>query len=106
ESGKLRIHAAKHADPFFFFLAGLNKAIETVQTAAAGLMSYPSGCPKLDAATVTELQTQLTKDSDNKPPVNNFAALNQLILVAEVDPTAVGTGDYVAVWGSTNKIGQ
>jgi len=109
ESGKLRIHAAKHADPFFFFLAGLNKAIETVQTAAASLMSYPSGCPKLDAATVTALQTQLTTDVSKTPAgpaVNNFAMLNQLILFAEVDPTAVGTGDYVAVWGSTNKIGQ
>jgi len=105
ESGKLRVHAAKHADPFFFFLAGLNKAIDTVQTAASSLTFYPSGCPKLDAGTVTALQTQLTKDG-NGPAVNNFAALNQLILVAEVDPTAAGAGDYVAVWGSTNKIGQ
>jgi hypothetical protein len=105
ESGKLRVHAAKHADPFFFFLAGLNKTIETVQTVAGTLSFYESGCPKLDGMTVTALQDQLTKDG-NGPAVNNFAALNQLILVAEIDPSLGGDGDYVAVWGSTNTIGQ
>ena len=100
ESGKLRVHAAKHADPFFLFLAGLNATIETVQN-ATGLTAYESGCPKLDAGTVTALQTALTKDAKN-----TFAGLNQLILVAELDPAVGGKGDYVAVWGSTNKIGQ
>jgi hypothetical protein len=101
DSGKLRIHAAKHADPFFFFLAGLNKTIETVQTLASQLDFYDSGCPKLDQAKVTTLQDQLTK-----PAANNFAALNQLILVAELDPASLGGDKYVAVWGSTNKAAQ
>jgi len=100
ESGKLKVHAGMHQDPFFFFLAGLNTAIKTVQE-AMGLTAYASGCPKLNAATVTALQGQLTGMA-----VNNFATLNQLILVAEVDPGFAGTGAYVAVWGSTNKIGQ
>ncbi len=101
ESGKLKVHAGLHQDPFFFFLAGLNTAIKTVQDAAAGLTAYASGCPKLNAGTVTALQGQLTMGA-----VNNFATLNQLVLVAEVDPGFAGTGAYVAVWGSTNKIGQ
>lgn len=108
-SGKLKIHTGMHQDPFFFFLAGLNKAIETVQGVAAMLTAYPSGCPKLDAATVTALQTQLTKDTTKNPAtaaVNNFEALNQQIIVAEFDPALTGTGDYVAVWGSTNKFGN
>ncbi len=100
-SGKLKIHTGLHQDPFFFFLVGLNKAIETVQGAAAGLMAYPSGCPKLNQATVETLQGQLTGTA-----VNNFAALNQQIIVAELDPAFGGAGDYVAVWGSTNKIGN
>jgi len=100
DSGKLKVHAGLHQDPFFFFLAGLNTAIKTVQE-AMGLTAYASGCPKLNAATVTALQGQLTGTA-----VNNFATLNQLILVAEVDPGFAGTGAYVAVWGSTNKIGQ
>lgn len=98
-SGKLKIHTGLHQDPFFFFLAGLNKAIATVQGVAAMLPGYASGCPKLDAATVTALQGQLTATA-----VNNFAALNQQIIVAELDPAFTGTGDYVAVWGSTNTI--
>lgn len=109
ESGKLRVHAAKHADPFFLFLAGLMKTIETVQTVAGTLTFYESGCPKLDTPTVTLLQNTLSKDTSKMPAgpaVNTFAALNQLILVAELDPTGLGNGDYVAVWGSTNKIGQ
>lgn len=101
DSGKLRVHAAKHADPFFLFLEGLNDTIATVQSVASSLMFYPSGCPKLDQPTVDLLQGKLKANS-----ANTFAALNQLILVAEVDPSFGTTGDYVAVWGSTNKVGQ
>jgi len=96
---KLKVHAGLHADPFFFFLAGLNTAIGTVQTAAAGLMKYASGCPKLDAATVTALQGQLTTGA-----MNGFASNNAQIIVVAVKKDAIpGTGEHFSVWASTNK---
>lgn len=100
-SGKFRVHAAAHADPFFFFLDGFKKAVDTVVVNAAALMKYASGCPKLDQATVTLLQGQLTMAGAN-PPIDNFKDLNSLGLVAEVDLDALpGTGNFMAVWAGT-----
>ncbi len=101
-SGKLRVHAGAHAEPFFFFLDGFKAAVTTVVMAASILSFYPSGCPKLDAATVTALQGLLTKSPMNMPPVDNFKDLNSLAIVAEVAVDAVpGTGNFLAVWAGT-----
>lgn len=98
-TGDLKVHANVHADPFFFFLTGLNTAIATVQGAASGLTFYPSGCPKLNGATVMALQGQLTNNSKN-----DFATNNAYVIVAAVKKAAIpGMGEHFSVWASTNK---
>ncbi len=99
-AGKMTVHAAKHADPFFFFLGGLKAAIATVAAAAPTLMTYPSGCPKLNAATVMTLQGQLTAMAKN-----DFAMNNALVLVVSVKKDAIpGAGEHFSIWASTNKV--
>lgn len=101
DSGKVRVHAGAHADPFFFFLDGLKATVGAVIAAATAvtpkLLFYPSGCPKLDAATVTALQALLTT-----PPKNNFKGLNSLGLVVEIALDAIpGKGNHLSVWAGT-----
>jgi hypothetical protein len=98
-SGDLKVHAGMHADPFFFYLNGLNTAITTVQNAASTLQFYPSGCPKLNAATVSALQMQLTSGATNDFAMNNA----QVIVVALKKAAIPGTGEHFSIWASTNK---
>ncbi len=97
----LQVHAGRHADPFFFFLGGLNKAIDAVQK-ASGLAAYASGCPKLDAATVASLQGLLTGGAGD-----DFAGNNALVLLVAVKKDAIpGVGENFSVWASTNAVGK
>lgn len=111
--GKLKVFAGPRADPFFFYLTGFKNAVATVRTKVPSYITgtvgvtptfNADGCINwgLDAAgdraaVVGQLQTtDQTK--------NDFAGKNVLAIVAEIDPSLLGSsGDTFAVWASTNK---
>ena len=99
ESGLVRVFAGERNDPFFFNASGFNETVATVVTAAPGLTFDPAGCPTLDSATSTALQTQLATGGDG------FALRSVLALVLQIDRSLLTAGgDVVAVWGSTHRI--
>ncbi len=102
-SGKFKVFAGLREDPFFFNLAGFNKARETVLGAAGGLDFDTNGCPAVSPAISTVLVGQLQHSADGGDPVDFFKDLNVLSIVAQVDLTLLGgTGPYLGVWASTN----
>ena len=102
-SGKFKVHAGLHDDPFFFNLEGFNDARAAV-LAATGLSPDAAGCPALDMDTSNALVTRLTHTGMGANPVANFfAGLNTLAIVAEVDLSLLnGSGAILGVWASTN----
>jgi hypothetical protein len=104
----LKVFNGLRSDPFFFYLGGLAKAVETVRGAVplvlnGTIKTKASGCPVLDAATVNTLQAQLTGQPGNIA-TDDFAKNNVVALVATVDLKLLGgTGDFVGVWGSTHE---
>lgn len=115
-SGKLKVHAGRHSDPFFFNLQGFRDAIATVKGAIAGGAVIPNaaGCPdNLDGTTVggirAILEGQRPTDATALPPCpatskDCFAALNVKALVVQVDKTLLneGANTLLAVWASTH----
>ena len=113
-SGKLRVHAGRHSDPFFFNLQGFRNAISAVAAAAPTITYTPQGCPNnLTDAQVAGIRTILTTqqptDATATPQCSGttpdcFAALNVKAIVVQVDKTLIneGANTMVAVWGSTH----
>jgi hypothetical protein len=113
-SGKLKVHAAQHSDPFFFNLQGFRNAISALQGAAGGITFTTAGCPNnLPDATVqtlvATLQNQATNGTTALPPCSAtvkdcFAGFNVKGIVVQVDKTLVlnGTDTFLSVWGSTH----
>jgi hypothetical protein len=115
-SGKLKVHAAQHSDPFFFNLQGFRNAVSALQAAAGTLTFNAFGCPNnLPDATVqtlvATLQNQQTNGTTATPPCSAtvkdcFAApaFNVKGIVVQVDKTLVlnGTDVFLSVWGSTH----
>lgn len=115
-SGKLKVHAGRHSDPFFFNLQGFRDAISTIamRNATTPITFNPQGCPNnlLDAETqaVTALlTTQRPTVATAVPPCpattpDCFAGLNVKGLVVQVDKTLIndGANTLIAVWGSTH----
>jgi hypothetical protein len=113
-SGKVKVHAGRHSDPFFFNLQGFRNAIAAVKAQAAAITFNTQGCPNnLTDAQVggirTLLTTQQATDATAVPPCSAttpdcFAALNVKAIVVQVDKTLVneGTNTLLAVWGSTH----
>ena len=101
-SGKVKIFAGLRADPFFFNLDGFRATVNTVKTAAPGLVFDDAGCPNTTAvggALATSLMT-----TDGGTAVDFFKTLNTLAIVASIDKTLVTKGGAtVAVSGSTHR---
>src|SRR5262249_15493019 len=102
-SGKFKVHAAIHDDPFFFNLEGFNDARAAV-LATTGLHFDDAGCPTIDADTSAALVGLLTHTGNGAtPPANFCAGKNTLAIVAEVDLSLLnGSGAVLGVWASTN----
>jgi len=103
-SGKLKVHAGLHDDPFFFNLEGFNDARAAVLSKASTLSFDLAGCPDLDMDTSNALVTLLTHTGMGaNPAANFFAGKNTLAIVAEVDLSLLnGSGSILGVWASTN----
>jgi len=108
-SGKVKVHAGQHSDPFFFNLQGFRNAVKKVKSLGA----LPAGCPTLDSATAMELQNDLTKQQASDPdaipvcPGDNldcFAKLNVLGIVVQIDKSLLNSGSntLLGVWASTH----
>ena len=104
-NGKVKVHAARHDDPFFYNLAGFNQVRTIVKGAAAALTFDANGCPALDAATATALVNQLKTSPTGGAPANFFAGLNTLAIVLQIDKTLLNTGGKIlTVWAGTHKL--
>jgi hypothetical protein len=115
-SGKVKVHAGRHSDPFFFNLQGFRNAIATVQGAvgAGGVMFNAFGCPNnlpdtTIAALTTTLKTQQANGTNAVPPcsamvIDCFAGFDVKAIVVQVDKTLVlnGTDTFLSVWASTH----
>lgn len=112
-SGKLKVHAGRHSDPFFFNLQGFRNAITQVKAAVAGGLTLdaagcPATLPDANAAGLRGiLSTQQTGTEMPACPTNNldcFALFNVKAVVVQLDKTLVneGTNTLLAVWGSTH----
>jgi hypothetical protein len=103
-SGKFKVHAGLHDDPFFFNLEGFNDARAAVLAAASSLTFDAAGCPALDMDTSTALVGLLTHTKNGASPVANFfAGKNTLAIAAEIDLSLLkGSGAILGVWASTN----
>ncbi len=102
-SGKFKVFAGLREDPFFFNLAGFQKARTTVLAAAASLTFDTAGCPDVDNGTSAVLVGQLQHDAAGGAPVDYFGDLNVLSIVVELDLSLLnGAGDFLGVWASTN----
>jgi len=117
EDGKLRVFAGQRSDPFFFNLAGFNKAIAAAKGAAANLTFDAAGCPtSCGAADATcTLTAQQLRQTLKAPAVAGdepcavtatdcFATLNIIGIAVQVDKTLVnaGTNTALGVWGSSH----
>lgn len=125
-NAKLKLHAAQHADPFFFYLDGFKNArgyVQSIATAAVDALP-PTGCPDNlntivtgggctgQGVTIAALIRGLLDGtySDNNctagAAVNNFETGNVWAISAEVDKTAIGgTGEFFMVYASTHEKG-
>jgi hypothetical protein len=101
-SGKFKVHAGLHDDPFFFNLEGFNDARAAVLAAAASLHFDAAGCPTdAPASTLVGLLTHTNKGAN--PTANFFAGKNTLAIVVEMDLSLLnGAGPMLSVWASTN----
>ncbi|MGB5812972.1 MAG: DUF4331 family protein [Polyangiales bacterium] len=101
--GLLRVFAGLRDDPFFFNLGGFNATVEAVIAAATGdppIAFDDDGCPLLDDDTAAQLRSVI----GTAPEGDDFAGLNVLALVVQVDRSLVnGNGDILGVWASTNS---
>lgn len=109
-SGRLKVFAGLRADPFFFNLTAFQETAKTVKAAVDGGGGTPlafdsTGCPRLDAPTSQALVKLLATNPDGGgAPVDFFATLNTLAIVASLDKALVTAGGpIVSVWGSTNR---
>jgi hypothetical protein len=102
KSGKFKVHAGLHDDPFFFNLGGFNDARAAVLGAAATLHFDDAGCPTdAPASALVGLLTHTMNGAS--PTANFFAGKNTLAIVAEMDMSLLnGTGAILGVWASTN----
>ena len=132
QNARLKLHAAEHADPFFFYLDGLKSARAYIQNTAAGTLDAvaPMGCPDNFNAPINGgpcltqgvnvgglirglLNGVYSNDSCAAGPassdmtaVNNFETGNVWAISAEIDKTAIdGTGEYFTVYASTHEKG-
>lgn len=104
--GRVRVYAGLRNDPFYFNLNGFNSTRAAVVAAAPSLTFDPAGCPQLDQATATALQTQLRTEPNGSPAQDDFLHANTLILVVSVDKSLINAGGpIVSVWGSTHARG-
>lgn len=120
-NGNITVHAAQHADPFFFYLGGLNNARGYLRFLATNsVLPSPNGegCYNLDVlinggnclgqtyASVTRGLLDGTYSSQNCDAgmaVNTFEDINVSALVVELDKSVIaGTGEYYAVYASTH----
>lgn len=108
--GKVKIFAGTRADPFFFNSDGFKAAAASVHAAVPSLIAgnafNVAGCPKLDSATVSALDGELTTGYDGGTPVDNFAGFDVLSLVVQIDTSVllqVPADTLVSVWASTNN---
>jgi hypothetical protein len=113
-SGKLKVHAGRHSDPFFFNLQGFRNAISAVKGVLAGGTTTfnGAGCPdNLNDTTTGTLRTVLsTQQTGTEMPmcsttnIDCFAAFNVKAIVVQVDKTLVneGSNHLLAVYGSTH----
>jgi hypothetical protein len=117
-SGNLTVWAGLASDPFFFNLEGFQETAGSVAAAApsliAGMAFDLAGCPTLPGPTVTALDGELTS-ADGGTPVDNFAGLNVLGIVVQLDLSSLvlansaldtsgnQTDTLVSVWASTNS---
>ena len=113
-SGKVKVHAGRHSDPFFFNLQGFRDAIGAVKAAAATITKNAQGCPN----NLTDLQvggirglltSQRPTDATQALPCPSttpdcFAALNVKGIVVQADKTLFnqGTNTFLMVWASTH----
>ena len=109
-NGNFTVFTGPRQDPFFFNLDGFKATIQDVVNAVPALMDAGAfnsfGCPSLDSATVTALNTQLSTDPNTGGPANDhFAGFDVLSIVIQLKTSAVtSTGHTVlSVWGSTNE---
>jgi len=104
-SGKVKVHAGLHDDPFFFNLSGFKDAVATVDGVEAALMFDPAGCPKVDMATSMALVGMLSHTSmGTMPAADFFAGKNVLSIVLSIDAKLLNAGGPImSVWASTNK---
>lgn len=127
-SGGMRVHAGQHADPFYFYLTGLNNARGTVRSLLEGGVLDESsfneeGCildavmatdvstidPALPAVTASEYllgQLNGTYDAAGQAtsPSNDLAANNINSIVIEIDKNLfAGSGELFQVWASTHR---
>lgn len=117
--GKVKVHAGRHSDPFFFNLHGFKDAIATVAAAPPGSITFNAdGCPTACAGgadarcagTAAALRTKLSATpAVADPPCGAgtpdcFASLNVLAIVVQVDKTLLndGANTSLGVWASTH----
>jgi hypothetical protein len=115
-SGKLKVHAGRHSDPFFFNLQGFRDTIKLVHDAlAAGqLTTNAFGCVNGGVADVdatfaaarNKLSTLSTTPAApcNMTEIDCFKPLNVMAIVVQVDKTLVneGSNTILAIWGATH----
>jgi len=117
-SGHVRMFAGLRSDPFFFNLQGFRDAIAFVDANLAALAANvdAAGCPQIDDATGGVLRGKLQEAAQGVGAVapcatdsaDCFAHLNSKVIVLQIDKGLlnVNTNTSLAVWGSTNMVGQ
>jgi hypothetical protein len=102
QNGLLKVFAGLRDDPFYFNLAGFKATTDFVTANAGALMFDPAGCPKVDAALSTTLQTMLKENGNSMPGTDFFAGKNVLAIVLSLDKKFMTEGGPImSVWGST-----
>ena len=97
-----RVHTGQHADPFFFYEAGLGQAVDTMIQTLDQFPLDPAGCPQLDANSSFVL-TGMLDGSNQGPATNTYESANVSAIVIEIDPSLIaGTGQFFGIWGSTH----
>ena len=127
EMGNMRVHAGPHADPFYFYLTGLNNARGTVRTLLeAGILTEAAfnaeGCimdsfmmtdvstidpnlPSVSASAYLLGQLNGTYDDMGQPtsPINDLDGNTVYSIVIEIDKSILaGSGEFYQVWASTH----
>lgn len=111
-SGKVKVHAGRHSDPFFFNLQGFREGFKYIKSLGT-LSTNAANCPTLTKDQADTLSEHFTTQQPSDPtavPVcpgdtpDCFAALNVLGIVVQLDKTLVnaGTNTLIGVWASTH----